>query len=160
MMSAAELRNCQQCKTEFVRISTDEPDRERAVRERFADFWDGERRPGARASYDALPLFGDLRGLLPLLIQVGTDERLLDDARAICRPRGPSRNFGRTSDLRGDASRLPARVAHLKSRVALDRAPNSFATPSTGDDTLFVQVIQQKKEMSWPTRLNRPRSSS
>ena len=30
MMSAAELRNCQQSKTEFVRISTDERDRERA----------------------------------------------------------------------------------------------------------------------------------
>ena len=29
----------------------------------------------------ASPLFGDLRGLPPLLIQVGTDERLLDDAR-------------------------------------------------------------------------------
>jgi acetyl esterase/lipase len=29
----------------------------------------------------ASPLFGDLRGLPPLFIQVGTDERLLDDAR-------------------------------------------------------------------------------
>ena len=29
----------------------------------------------------ASPLFGDLSGLPPLLIQVGTDERLLDDAR-------------------------------------------------------------------------------
>lgn len=29
----------------------------------------------------ASPLFGDLRGLPPLLIQVGTDERLLDDSR-------------------------------------------------------------------------------
>jgi monoterpene epsilon-lactone hydrolase len=29
----------------------------------------------------ASPLFGDLQGLPPLLIQVGTDERLLDDAR-------------------------------------------------------------------------------
>jgi acetyl esterase/lipase len=31
----------------------------------------------------ASPLFGDLSGLPPLLIQVGTDERLLDDARQL-----------------------------------------------------------------------------
>ncbi len=31
----------------------------------------------------ASPLFGDLSGLPPLLIQVGTDERLLDDARRL-----------------------------------------------------------------------------
>jgi epsilon-lactone hydrolase len=37
---------------------------------------------GARDAADPLasPLLGDLRGLPPLLIQVGTDERLLDDA--------------------------------------------------------------------------------
>lgn len=33
----------------------------------------------------ASPLHGELRGLPPLLIQVGTDERLLDDARAYAR---------------------------------------------------------------------------
>jgi hypothetical protein len=55
-----------------------------------------------------LALFGDLRGLPPLLIQVGTDERLLG-RQAICRSRDASRSFGRARDLRKDASRLPAR---------------------------------------------------
>lgn len=38
---------------------------------------------GVADSRDTLasPLYGDLRRLPPLLIQVGTDERLLDDAR-------------------------------------------------------------------------------
>ncbi|WP_437839858.1 alpha/beta hydrolase [Sorangium sp. So ce1153] len=38
---------------------------------------------GAHSASDPLasPLFGDLKGLPPLLIQVGTDERLLDDSR-------------------------------------------------------------------------------
>lgn len=38
---------------------------------------------GSVAATDPLasPLFGDLRGLPPLLIQVGTDERLFDDSR-------------------------------------------------------------------------------
>ena len=51
-MSAAELRNHQQSKTEFVPISADERDRERDLRARFADFWEtasGE----PRAIYDA-----------------------------------------------------------------------------------------------------------
>jgi epsilon-lactone hydrolase len=48
-MSADGLRNHRQSKTEFVRILADE--RERALRERFADFWEtasGE----PRAIYD------------------------------------------------------------------------------------------------------------
>ena len=52
MMSAPGLRNYQQSKTEFVRISTDERDRERAVRERFADFW-GTASAEPKAIYDA-----------------------------------------------------------------------------------------------------------
>jgi epsilon-lactone hydrolase len=51
-MSSAELRDHRQSKTEFVRISADERERERALRERFADFWrtaTGE----PRAIYDA-----------------------------------------------------------------------------------------------------------
>ena len=52
MMSAPGLRNYQQSKTEFVRISTDERDRERAGRERFADFW-GTASAEPKAIYDA-----------------------------------------------------------------------------------------------------------
>jgi len=71
----------------------------------------------------ASPLYGDLRGLPPLLIQVGTDERLLDD----------SRRFADRAERAGVPVQLEVwegmhhvfqlDVAHLvSSRVALDRA--------------------------------------
>ncbi len=42
---------------------------------------------GSRDSRDPLasPLYADLRGLPPMLIQVGTEEILLDDARRLAR---------------------------------------------------------------------------
>ena len=71
----------------------------------------------------ASPLYGDLRGLPPLLIQVGTDERLLDD----------SRQYADRAKLAGVSVELEIwegmhhvfqlDVAHLESsRAALDRA--------------------------------------
>jgi epsilon-lactone hydrolase len=51
-MSVAGLRNHQQSKTEFVRLSADERERERALRERFADFW-GTASGEPRVIYDA-----------------------------------------------------------------------------------------------------------
>jgi monoterpene epsilon-lactone hydrolase len=71
----------------------------------------------------ASPLFGDLQGLPPLLIQVGTDERLLDD----------SKHYAERAVQAGVAVQLEIwesmhhvfqlDVVHLESsRVALDRA--------------------------------------
>src|ERR1700754_2388415 len=63
MMSVAELRNHQQSKTEFVRISTDERERERVLRARFADFWataSGEPRAVYDAFISASPLAPDV----------------------------------------------------------------------------------------------------
>jgi monoterpene epsilon-lactone hydrolase len=80
---------------------------------------------GAASASDPLasPLFGDLQGLPPLLIQVGTDERLLDDAR----------QYADHATLAGVPVQLDVwegmhhvfqlDVAHLESsRRALDRA--------------------------------------
>ncbi len=80
---------------------------------------------GAADSHDPLasPLFGDLRGLPPLLIQVGTDERLLDDAKQYA---DRARQAGVSVDLEifeGMHHVFQLDVAHLESsRVALDRA--------------------------------------
>ncbi|MCA1457647.1 alpha/beta hydrolase [Bradyrhizobium sp. BRP22] len=80
---------------------------------------------GAADSYYALasPLFGDLRGLPPLLIQVGTDERLLDDAKQYA---DRARQAGVSIDLEifeGMHHVFQLDVVHLESsRVALDRA--------------------------------------
>ncbi len=62
-MSAAEVRNHQPGKTEFVRISADEHDRERALRARFAEFWgtaSGEPRTVYDAFISASPLTADV----------------------------------------------------------------------------------------------------
>ena len=71
----------------------------------------------------ASPLFGDLRGLPPLLIQVGTDERLLDDARQYA---DRATQAGASIELEifeGMHHVFQLDVAHLEtSRVALDRA--------------------------------------
>jgi monoterpene epsilon-lactone hydrolase len=63
MMSVAELRDHQQSKTEFIRISTGERERERALRARFADFWataSGEPRAVYDAFISASPLAPDV----------------------------------------------------------------------------------------------------
>ncbi|MEP9375954.1 alpha/beta hydrolase [Aquabacter sp. CN5-332] len=71
----------------------------------------------------ASPLFGDLRGLPPLLIQVGTDERLLDDSRQYAER---ARRAGVPVQLEiweGMHHVFQLDVAHLESsRAALDRA--------------------------------------
>lgn len=80
---------------------------------------------GAADAHDPLasPLFGDLRGLPPLLIQVGTDERLLDDARQYA---DRAAQAGVSVDLEifeGMHHVFQLDVAHLESsRAALDRA--------------------------------------
>jgi monoterpene epsilon-lactone hydrolase len=79
---------------------------------------------GSADSHYALasPLFGDLRGLPPLLIQVGTDERLLDDAKQYA---DRARQAGVSVELEifeGMHHVFQLDVAHLESsRVALDR---------------------------------------
>jgi len=71
----------------------------------------------------ASPLFGDLRGLPPLLIQVGTDERLLDDAKQYAdRARRADVSVG-LEIFEGMHHVFQLDVAHLESsRIALDRA--------------------------------------
>jgi monoterpene epsilon-lactone hydrolase len=69
----------------------------------------------------ASPLFGDLTGLPPLFIQVGTDERLLDDARQFT---GRAAQAGVSIELEvweGMHHVFQLDVAHLESsRIALD----------------------------------------
>lgn len=71
----------------------------------------------------ASPLFGDLQGLPPLLIQVGTDERLLDDSHQFA---DRASKAGVSVDLEiweGLHHVFQLDVAHLESSgVALDRA--------------------------------------
>jgi monoterpene epsilon-lactone hydrolase len=80
---------------------------------------------GAAVSSDpiASPLFGDPHGLPPLFIQVGTDERLLDDARQYA---VRARRAGVSVELQIFEAMhhvFQLDVAHLESsRVALDRA--------------------------------------
>lgn len=80
---------------------------------------------GAVAATDPLasPLFGDLRGLPPLLIQVGTDERLLDDSRQYAE-RAAQAGVPVTLEVwEGMHHVFQLDVAHLdSSRAALDRA--------------------------------------
>ena len=47
----------------------------------------------------AAPIYGDLRGLPPLLIQVGSVETLLDDSITLARARRHCRGAGRPADL-------------------------------------------------------------
>jgi len=76
----------------------------------------------------ASPLHGDLAGLPPLLIQVGTDERLLDDS---CQFAGRAARAGTPVELEvweGMHHVFQLDVAHLESsRVALDRAAGFLA---------------------------------
>lgn len=71
----------------------------------------------------ASPLFGDLRGLPPLLIQVGTDERLLDDATRYAARATEAGVPVRLEVWDGLHHVFQFDVAHLdSSRRALDRA--------------------------------------
>jgi acetyl esterase/lipase len=76
----------------------------------------------------ASPLFGDLRGLPPLLIQVGTDERLLDDSRQYA-DRAAQAGVPVTLQIwQGMHHVFQLDVAHLdSSRAALDRAARFLA---------------------------------
>jgi len=71
----------------------------------------------------ASPLFGDLSGLPPLLIQVGTDERLLDDARQFADRAARAGTKVRLEVWEGMHHVFQINVADLPSSgVALDRA--------------------------------------
>ena len=71
----------------------------------------------------ASPLFGDLSGLPPLLIQVGSDERLLDDARQYAERAAGARSQARLEVWQGMHHVFQTNVADLQtSGVALDRA--------------------------------------
>ena len=71
----------------------------------------------------ASPLFGDLRGLPPLLIQVGTDERLLDDSRQYAERAARAGVAVQLEVWEGMHHVFQLDVAHLESsRAALDRA--------------------------------------
>jgi epsilon-lactone hydrolase len=69
------------------------------------------------------PLFGELTGLPPLLIQVGTDERLLDDSRQYAEKAADAGVPVRLEIWQGMHHVFQLDVARLESsRVALDRA--------------------------------------
>jgi monoterpene epsilon-lactone hydrolase len=71
----------------------------------------------------ASPLFGDLSGLPPLLIQVGSDERLLDDARQYAERAAAAGSPVRLELWQGMHHVFQIDGAHLRtSGVALDRA--------------------------------------
>jgi acetyl esterase/lipase len=80
---------------------------------------------GSADSRDPLasPLFGDLSGLPPLLIQVGSDERLLDDARQYADRAESAGSRVQLEVWEGMHHVFQMDVAHLRaSGVALDRA--------------------------------------
>lgn len=71
----------------------------------------------------ASPLAGDLRGLPPLLIQVGTDERLLDDSRQYAARAAQAGVRVQLEIWEGMHHVFQMDVAHIQSaRSALDRA--------------------------------------
>ena len=80
---------------------------------------------GGTDSHDPLasPLFGDLSELPPLLIQVGSDERLLDDARQYAERAAGAGSQVRVEVWEGMHHVFQVDVAHLRtSGVALDSA--------------------------------------
>lgn len=71
----------------------------------------------------ASPLLGELRGLPPLLIQVGTDERLFDDSRQFAKRAAGAGVPAQLEIWDGMHHVFQLDVAHLESsRLALDRA--------------------------------------
>ncbi|MFS2214525.1 alpha/beta hydrolase fold domain-containing protein [Telluria sp. Tellsp104] len=100
---------------------------------------------GAADPYHPLasPLFADKRRLPPLLIQVGTDERLLDDARAYAGLAAAARVPVTLEIWEGMHHVFQLDVAHLESsRHALDRAADflrrAFAARHTPIDTATI----------------------
>ena len=136
-MSHVETKPQQLSATTFP-ISADEGAREAALRGYFADFWGtAQGSPRARLQDSARqylggadprdprgsPLFGDLTGLPPLLLQVGTDERLLDDSRQYAERAAAAGVPVRLEVWQGMHHVFQLDVARLESsRVALDRA--------------------------------------
>jgi acetyl esterase/lipase len=81
----------------------------------------------------ASPLFGNLRGLPPLLIQVGTDERLLDDARQYADRATRAGVSVELEIFKGMHHVFQLDVAHLESsRVALDSATQFLRNAFSG----------------------------
>jgi monoterpene epsilon-lactone hydrolase len=81
----------------------------------------------------ASPLFGDLPGLPPLLIQVGTDERLLDDSRQYTRRALQAGVSVQLEIWEGMHHVFQLDVAHLESsRRALDNAARFLAQALRG----------------------------
>ena len=80
----------------------------------------------------ASPLYGDLRGLPPLLIQVGTDERLLDDSRQYADRATLAGVSVELEILGGNASRLSTRRRASRKQPGRARPGRSLplATPS------------------------------
>lgn len=80
---------------------------------------------GGMAADDALasPLFGEMRGLPPILVQVGTDERLLDDSRQFADRAMQAGAAVQLEIWEGMHHVFQLDVAHLaSSRIALDHA--------------------------------------
>jgi len=89
---------------------------------------------GAYAPSDPLasPLHGDCTGLPPLLIQVGTDERLLDDSRQFAARAAEAGVPVELEIWEGMHHVFQLDVAHLESsRTALDRAARFLAAAFT-----------------------------
>lgn len=90
---------------------------------------------GAASARDPLasPLFGELHYLPPLLIQVGTDERLLDDARQYADRATQAGVSVKLEIFEGMHHVFQLDVAHLEtSRTALDRASRFLRTAFDG----------------------------
>ena len=86
---------------------------------------------GAMDASDPLasPLYGELTGLPPLLIQVGTDERLLDDSRQYAARAARAGVAVEFEIWEGMHHVFQLDVAHLESsRAALDRAARFLRT--------------------------------
>ncbi|ARP80058.1 esterase [Bordetella genomosp. 8] len=81
----------------------------------------------------ASPLHGDLRGLPPLLIQVGTDERLLDDSRQFAERAAAAGARVELEIWQGMHHVFQLDLAHLESsRTALAHAANFLRAGCTG----------------------------
>jgi len=90
----------------------------------------------------ASPLFGDLSGLPPLLIQVGTDERLLDDARQYAERAAGAGSQVRVEVWEGMHHVFQVDVAHLQaSGLALDRAA-AFLVEAFSDHSPTRNALQ------------------
>jgi acetyl esterase/lipase len=82
----------------------------------------------------ASPLFGDLSELPPVLIQVGSDERLLDDARQYAERAAGAGSPVRLEVWQGMHHVFQINVAQLRtSGVALDQAAAFLVEAFTGD---------------------------